>query len=314
MGIKNFALNSGLKKNKKWNIIKTTGAALIIAGMLAEPVYAYVPQSDFIGEEEYCDTYKVNRTETKKTEAQTIENLFNNCTDRTITMKEVEKAITLSDVLNTYYPGPTELSNTDVDEIVNIDINDLYRQYTRAVRRGKEANFCAAHIGELASIDAFTLFACRTVTNELKTSIANRIASIVASEGYTITTSPTVEINENEAYVVIGTSRGYIIYNLQGKVIDEAKTIVTYLESQYRTAINNANGTSTLADNAFRVNGVNPRYNTTVYLTFGDSDRKDMLTNGIGLISKVKTPEALEFSRTGTGTITITEPPKLSFK
>lgn len=311
MGIKNLSLNSGLKKNKKWNIIKTTGAAFVLASMLATPVYAYVPQSEFIGEAEYCNTHNVNRSTTKEVEAQTIENLFNNWTERTVTISEIEKAITLSNTLNNYYPGPTELSNTDVDEIVSVDINGLYKEYTRAVKRNREAKFCQNHIGDLAAIDAFTLFSCRTVTNELKTSIANRIASIVASEGYKVTVWPSVEINATEAYVIIGTNCGYIRYNLQGPIIDEAKNIVSYLESQYTTAINNARGTSTLHDNAFVVNGVDPRYNTTVYLTFGDSDRKDTLTNGISIVNKLNTFEALEFSRTG-NTISITEPPKLT--
>ncbi len=311
MGIKNISLSSGLKKNKKWNIIKTTGVAFVLASMLATPAYAHVPQNDFIGEEEYCDTYNVNRRVTKEAEAQTIENLFNNCTERIVTISEIEKAITLSNALNTYYPGPTELSNTDVDEIVSVDINALYNEYTRAVKRNREAKFCQNHIGDLAAIDAFTLFSCRTVTNELKSAITNRIASIVASEGYKITAWPAVEINATEAYVIIGTNYGYIRYNLQGPIIDEAKNVISYLEAQYTTAINNARGTSTLHDNAFVVNGVNPYYNTTVYLTFGDSDRKDTLTNGISIIDKLNTFEALEFSRTG-NTISITEPPKLT--
>lgn len=312
MEIKNLNLGGGLKKNKKWNIVKTTGAALVLASLITTPAYAYVPQNDFIGEAEYSDIYNQDRIETKQIETQTIENLFNNNTERTITISEVRKAIALSDALNTYYPGPTELSNTNVDEIVNININELFNDYTRETKGNYEYRFCQEHIGDLAAIDAFTLFSCRTVTNELKASIANRIASIVASEGYTITVWPTVEINANEAYVVVGIPNGYIFYNLSGKVIEEAKSMVSTLEAQYRTAINNANGTSELADNAFRVNGVDPRYNETVYLTFGDSDRKEILTKTIDIIDKIKKHEALEFVRTDSSTITISEPPKLT--
>ncbi|MDE5888821.1 MAG: hypothetical protein K2H20_02250, partial [Bacilli bacterium] len=294
---------TGTKNHKKRPVIKTTGLALVIASMISTPAYAYVEQDDFIGEAEYCDTQYINRDETKLIEAQTIENLFNNCTERTITLDEIKKAITLSDVLNTYYPGPTELSNTDVDEIVSVDINGLYKDYTRALKRNNEAKFCQNHIGDLAAIDAFTLFSCRTVTNELKSSIATRISSIVTSEGYQVTVWPSVEINANEAYVIIGTNNGYFRYNLEGPVIDEVKSVIAYLESQYTSAINIAKGTSNTYENAFVVNGVNPKTNTTVYLTFGDSDRKDTIVNGISLINKVRTFEALEFTKSSSNTI-----------
>ena len=71
MEIKNLNLGEGLKKNKKWNIVKTTGAALVLASLITTPAYAYVPQNDFIGEAEYSDIYNQDRIETKQIETQT---------------------------------------------------------------------------------------------------------------------------------------------------------------------------------------------------------------------------------------------------
>ncbi len=308
MKIKNLSLEQGLKKNKKWNVIRSTGAALIIAGMLSTPVYACVPQENIKGDLEY----NVDRSAIKLSEANTLDNLFNNCTERQISLEEIKKAIILSDALNEYYPGPTELSNTDLDEIVGLDINELYREYNRALKRGRENNFCKEHIKELAAIDAFTLFSCRTVSNNLKNTIENRLAEIISSEGIIITVWPNVTINEFETFAIVGTNRGYIRYNLEGPVIDRVRNAYLFLNSQYNTAISNINGTSPYFDNAFVYNGVNSKTGMSVYLSFGDSERKDNLSEAMTLSDIISNPESIEISKVGATTINFSEPPKLT--
>lgn len=297
MGIKEY-FKSASKKNILTGAAKVASTTTLIAALLvAAPstAYASVPAENIIGDAQYS----YDRSGIKAQDAQDIMNYFGG-TDRygnpNVTNDEIRKAIELSDILNTYYFSPLYYTNTTKNEVIGLDIDDIYSDYQNASNRGGKSyeRFCNESLESKPAIDAYTLFACGTVSQNIKNQIAARIFSIVSSEYGNVTAYPTVYVNADEVYVLIGINGQLQKIALYGDLVESIKASCQSLDYRYSTGINNIGGYSSNYESSFAYNGIDSVSLDSAWLSLGDDYRKNDLRTALDLSDQLSVAESYE--------------------
>ena len=292
------------KENRKLNLKKgiasiALATSLIFTGVPTVASAAVNPEN-IVKDEHYIE----DRNDIRYNEMQTINEFF------TIDVKveTIEKAIVLSDVINSYYPGPNMYSNTTCEEVLTIDIDAIYEEYLLAEENGTVELFAAKHLMDMAAIDAYTTLGCRVVNNEIDKVITESVGSIYHDLG--ISCIPKTYIGNNGIFVLLQTETGYIKVNLEGEYIDNLSRISNVLERKYRNAIYDIGGLTTKQErvidanrtfpdfNAFSYNGVDTVTGKSAWLSAGDDDRKDMMQFAIATTKEIATGENIELQFT----------------
>ena len=107
------------KEKRKLNLKKgiasiALATSLIFTGVPTVASAAVNPEN-IVKDEHYAE----DRTAIRYDEMQTINEFFS----IDVKVETIEKAIVLSDVINSYYPGPNMYSNTTCEEVLTIDID-----------------------------------------------------------------------------------------------------------------------------------------------------------------------------------------------
>lgn len=286
MGIKKF------KENASKNSVLTgaakiaTATTLIAALMVGAPTVAYadVPASDIIAD---ADAWG-DRAAIKAQDGTDVRNYFegyNKYGESYVTDDEIRKAIELSTALNTYYLSPLYYTNTTKEEVLSLDVDDLYGDYTYAVSRDRSRKFLDNNLSNKPAIDAYTLFACGTVSRNLKNGLASTVYGIIVSEYGNAVSYPNIVINSNEAYAIFTINGTIQKVNLYGDLVDSIKASCVSLDTRYNTGLNNLSGYSNTYENSFAYNGVDTYTGESVWLSFPDDERKSDLTTALDLSS-----------------------------
>ncbi len=261
-----------------------TTTTLIAALIVGAPTVAHadVPASNIVGDAETWE----DRSDIKVQDGVDIRDYFegyNRYGESYVTEDEVRKAIELSNALNAYYLDPLYYTNTTKDEVLSLDIDSLYANYTNAVNNNYSNSFCNNNLTNKPAIDAYTLFACGTLSRNLKTSLASNIYSIISSEyGYNVS-YPTIIVNSNEVYAIFTINGTVQKVNLYGDLVDSIKNSCVALDTRYNTGLNNLSGYSSNYENSFAYNGVDRYTDESVWLSFPDDERKANLTDALNL-------------------------------
>ena len=283
MGIKEF-------KEKLSNIDFATGAKKVVMGVaivgalslpLAQTAHAAVPASNIIGDAQLG--YET-RVEIKQDDAMDIHRQF--CAydyygNPVVNTEKITRAIELSDALNGYYYDELYFTNTNKNEVLNLNINELYNNYQYAVSRNREERFCANNMNSKPAIDAYITFSCGTVANGIKEELSNTICRVLIDEGYEITASPRLTINNNRLYAVVGLNTGLRVIEIKGEQVPEMISTILAMNNTYNVSLNNIGGYSSNYESSFAYNGVDMYTGESVWLSLPDDVKKGNLQNGI---------------------------------
>jgi hypothetical protein len=265
----------------------------VLATSLVAPMtaHAYVEPTAIVSDHEYSG---YTRTSVRSNDVKTIDNMFTN----NVTIEKVSAAIELSDAVNSVICWNPYYANTSLNEVKNLQPTSLLRGLENARRYGNEWNYCNNLRDELAAIDAYTMFGCKTVSEELKEAIGNKVASIVRSYGMSVTKTKVV-IECNEAYVLVSNSSSVVKVNLYGSYFDEVRYKVTTLEDKYERATADMKGTGWCSEPSFAYNGVNRRNGQSAWLSLSDDERKGLLREGIYTINEINCGENIDLDFSG---------------
>ncbi len=265
--------NQSIKTGAKKVIVTTSLVAALIAG-LPTVAYADVAPANIIGDLETTE----DRTDIKANDCINLNNRFaTGC----VTLNEVEQAITISNALNNYYFDVLNYTNTNVNELTGLNINTIYGDYTYHLNNGTLSFFCQNNLQNKPACDGFITLSSKTVANEIRASLANRVRDEYTRRGKTVTGTPQILINGSEISCLIkvnGVLRKVII---TGDNIDNIIATINNLDYIYGTAISNLNGTSMANDGSFMYNGIDRYTGESVYLSLPDDDKKATITSGI---------------------------------
>ena len=295
MGIKEF-------KEKLSQKDFQTGAKKAVAGLIITTVigismtnvaHAAVPASNILGD---AQVGYQTRVEIKKDDAFDIHAKF--CAydyygNPVINTKEIKKAIELSNVLNGYYFDELYFTNTNKDEVLNLDINVLYERYEKAQYKGKETSYCANNMTYKPAIDAYITFSCGTVANSIKEELSASLCRVLVDEGYEITSTPRLTINNNRLYAVIGLNTGLRVIEIKGEQVPEIITTVAAINNSYNVSLNNIGGYSNEYEPSFAYNGVDMYTDESVWLSLPDDTKKTNLTNAISLYESLSNDKGI---------------------
>ncbi len=296
----------GIKELKEKASAKTflTGAAkvattttLIAALLVGAPTVAHadVPASDIIADAETWE----NRSEIKAQDGTDVRNYFegyNRYGESYVTEEEIRKAIELSNALNAYYLSPLYYTNTTKNEVLSLDIDGIYNYYQDRVNHNRSSEFLDNNLENKPAIDAYTLFACGTLSRNLKNELASNVYSIISSEYGSAVTYPTIIVNSNEAYAIFTINGTIQKVNLYGDLIDSIKANCSSLDYRYNTGINNLSGYSDNYENSFAYNGVDRYTSESVWLSFPDDERKTDLTTALNLSAIMVNSDNYDFT------------------
>lgn len=298
MGIKKFKENAS-KSNLLTGAKKVAVATTLVAAMMVSMpsvAHADVPAAYIVGDAELSE----DRTYIKKQDGIDIRNYFEGYDIygySNVSEDEIRKAIELSNVLNAYYLSPLYYTNTTKNEILSLDVDGIYNEYITAPNDNGYQAFCDNNLVNKPAIDAYTLFACGTVSRNIKNTIANEIYSIIYNEHpYSEITYPTIIVNDSEAYAVFTVDGTVQKVTLLGDIIDTIKTICPALDNRYNMALNNLSGLSNDYEDSFAYNGVDRYTKESVWLSFPDDSRKTDLTTALDLSTKIYNSDNCEIS------------------
>lgn len=283
MAIKDF-------KEKLGNIDYATGAKRALATLaittvmglsLTNTAHAAVPASNILGD---AQVGYQTRIEIKQDDAQDIHEHF--CSydyygNPIVDTEAIREAIELSDALNGYYYDELYFTNTNKEEVLGLDISDLHDDYTYAEYRGREERFCRDNMGSKPAIDAYITFSCGTVANGIKEELSQLVCRILVDEGYQITSTPRLTINNNKLYAVVGLNTGLRVIEITGEQVPEIITTITAINNSYSLALNNIAGKSNKYESSFAYNGVDMYTNESVWLSLPDDAKKANLTSAL---------------------------------
>lgn len=291
---KNLKFYDGIAKKGKLSLKKTL-PALVVAGALlfsATPVYAHVDDTTIIGDINVAE----DRTATRVAEAEAIDRLFSNQTNRVINVETVEHALELSDVLNGFNPGPNEYSNTSYNEIANFDLDGKYFEYIGEANRGNVDQFCANNMTNEAVIDAYTLFGCETVKNGLLAQLSNIAQSRLNVNNRSLSSVPHVGYTDNGVFLVFNYQGQMIKVDLVGNTVDEVIANITDLMNHYNIAMDNMAGRNNEYENSFAYQGAYTGGTDSAYFSAGDDYRKEDIRRSIDLYYRLQDTNALEIN------------------
>lgn len=262
-------------------VIGTTMLFPMTANAAVEP-YAIVADQQYRG--------GANRQSIRNNDVSTIDNMFTN----NVSLDKVSAAIELSDAINANVCFDVNYTNTNLSEVRNLQPTSLLSGLERARRNGTEWRYCNNLHDELAAIDAYTMFGCKTVSEDMKEAIGEKVATIMRSYGMSVTKTKVV-IDWNEAYVLVSNSSSVVKVNLYGTFLDQVKGQILCLEDKYNTVTADMKGTGWRSENSFAYNGVNRHTGQSVWLSLGDDQRKAMLREGIDAVNTIKYGDCIAF-------------------
>lgn len=285
MGIKEF-------KEKLSNIDFATGAKKVVLGVaivgalslpLAQTAHAAVPASNILGDAQVGYN---TRVEIKEDDAKDIHAAFcqyDKYGNAIVDVEEIRQAIELSDVLNSYYFDELYFTNTNKSEVLGLDIKDLHEDYEYAESRGREERFCANNMGSKPAIDAYITFSCGTVANGIKQELSATICRVLVDEGYEITASPRLTINNGKLYAVVGLNTGTRVIEIKGEQVPEIISTIVAINNSYNVSLNNIAGYSSEYESSFAYNGVDMYTGESVWLSLPDDSKKANLSSAVTL-------------------------------
>lgn len=278
------------KKAKKTSLGLALALGITASG--ATPVRAYVnPNSIVI--ENLEDQDVISR---KQTEAYLIEDKFQSLAYDEVGIDTVGHAIELSDYLNGFIASPSEYSNTNIDEILNVDIDGIYAEYLNLDQSNQAQVFAFvnSHIGDLAAIDGFTLCSHGTVITAMKEALKEEADSQFKIKGDpALVTEPEVVLGDEngKSYIIFNYATQIVKVNLKGKGIKEIVAAINENERNYDIFKDFMNGQTDWYSDSFVYQGTDDTHSSTVYLSSANDDRKMYLRNTINLIKNVKADE-----------------------
>ena len=247
---------------------------------------AYVDASDVIGEEQlvYESDYYGDRAEYKLIDAQDIDNFFRGYDrygDRYVYPEQIRKAIEMSNVLNAYNNYDSySYSNTTKVEVLGLDIDAMYRDFERDAKYGYR-HFCRQNIGNKPAIDAYLNFACGTISESIKTTIAENVYVDLLNQGYRNITMPRIERLNDKLYAVLLIDGYYNIVEIKTRHLPELKNVCDELDGRYSMCLGNIAGTSSDYPNSFAYNGVDRVTGESAWLSLGDDYLKNYLLTAL---------------------------------
>lgn len=224
--------------------------------------------------------YEESRMETRQKEAESLRYLFENKTNKSITVGDITHAAELSDVLNGYYPGPNEYSNTSYSGIVNFNVEDLYYRYQLALNRGTVDEFCAEQMKNEANVDAYVTFGCGTVKAAIEEELV-RIAKTYVHSKENQLTSYAIVTDNNCPYIVLDFEGNIVKINITGDYMMNLIQILRDLNNHYNDALRTIEEDTDVYENSFTYNGGYIGHNDSAYFSAGDDYKKEDLRDGI---------------------------------
>lgn len=272
--------------------VATLSLVAVLAGVLMPTAHAEVLADNIIGDFDVEE----DRSEIKTNDMISIIEKFKGADEEGnayVNLEDVEKAVELSDALNSFFFDPIAYTNTKASEVVSLDINGLHTAY-KAAKDSKDeaniANFCNSNLTNKPAIDAFVTFGSGNVAENIKFGVANKVCEILINKGYNITFGPIVIANETELYCLAEINGELKRIQLQGETCDNIRNTCFYLENTYNLAISTISG-SEGHDLSFMYNGIEVTTNESAWLSLPDDDKKDMVKAGLKLCKTLTEPE-----------------------
>ncbi len=292
MKIKNLNLHlENFKPNAK-KLTRVIPTAFLVASLALTPVTAQaaVSNDDIYGDAQVQE----DRTEIKLNDGIEIAEYFDGydyygCT--TVSLEDIEKAIVMSDVLNVANNGNLENINTTRNEVMGLNIYDLYNEYQADSNR-----FAYAHQQDRSAMDAYLTFGSNTVVTHIKDELSNLIASLINEQGQQVTMYPLIIINDNEVSCIVGINGVTQKIVLHGEKIDEIQYQCNGLTRHYNIAMCSINGVSPNYEDTFAYNGVRKTTGESVWLSLENQGLKEELRVALASARELENREALELT------------------
>lgn len=272
-------MNDTMATGAKRVVASVSLAAMLFAGM-PMVAYASVPAENVVGDLQT----NVDRTEIKKQDGKNLDGKFNTgC----VLFSDIEKAICLSNLLNGYYFDGISDTNTNVNEILNLDVSGMYDGYTWNAAYGDVNAFCANNLGNRPACDAFITLSSKSVANEIRNALSSRVRDMYLNSGRVVAGNPRVVINGTELYVLITVDGKLKKVVLSGDNVQQIIDTLNILDGIYTTAMRNITGQDTLNDGSFMYNGQDCYTGESVYLSMGDDNKKATIQAGIDMAREI---------------------------
>jgi len=292
MKIKNLNLHlENFKPNAK-KLTRVIPTAFLIASFALTPVTAQaaVSNDDILGDAQVQE----DRTDIKTNDGVEIAEYFDGydyygCA--TVSLEDIEKAIIMSDVLNAANNGNLEDINTTRNEVMGLNIYDLYNEYQADSNR-----FAYAHQQERSAMDAYLTFSSKTVVTHIQDELSNLVASLITEQGQQVTMYPIVIINNNEVSCIVGINGNTQKIVLHGEKVNELQYQCNGLMRHYNIALCSINGISQNYEDTFAYNGVRKSTGESVWLSLENQGIKEELRTAIASARELETREALELT------------------
>lgn len=300
------------EKNIKTGAKKATAILSLAAVLATNPtiVKASVPAENIIGDAEYDQ----DRTEIKENDYKEINNYFKS--SKNVSLEDVEKAIELSDAYNSYFFDLVDFTNTTKEEVLSLDIDSLYDEYTDSILNDETEEYCQDNLTIKPAVDAYITFSCGSVSRQIKLNVASKVQNILSDiYGSEAISLKSITINEENAYVIAEINNIVTVIELDGATLAEIKEIITPLDNTYNISLKNIGGYSEKYEDTFAYNGVDKVSKESAWLSFPDESKKENLQKGIELAKNISLAEELSFSIdeiTTTAELTETEEKELS--
>lgn len=260
-------IKSGAKK-----VLVTTSIIGILFSTNLPVAYAAVSAENIIGEHQVQE----DQTKIKIQDSLDIYRQFygfDKTGTNTTNISDISKAIELSNVLNDYFFDSVIYTNTTKKEVLSLDISSIYTDYKIATEFDKfnVIEFCEDNLTSKPAIDAYITFSCGTMSNYLKSTIADKVSKVISSEGFEMTSNPKVLTINNNFYVLLEIEGQLQVIKLAGEDLTKIIALCNNLDYHFNTAINNIGGYSSEYENTFAYNGVDKDTIESVWLSFPNS-------------------------------------------
>lgn len=284
---KNLKISENFKNSCKKTLCKVAVVGVLATSIVAPiTAQAYVDPCTIVADQHYYGNS--NRQSIRNSDVSTIDNMFTN----NVSLEKVSAAIELSDAVNCQLGWNPQYANTNLREVKNLQPVSLLNGLERARRNGTQWTYCNNLHDELAAIDAYTMFGCKTVSEEIKEAIGKKVAAEFRGYGMNVTKTKVV-IECNEAYVLLSNSSSVLKVNLYGSYLDEIRYNVTTLDDKYERVTNNMRYPYCEAEPSFVYNGVNRNNGQSVWLSLADDERKALLRSGIETVNFIKNTDSI---------------------